>query len=168
MLLLRLLRQLLQVLNQVVELRHLDISLDHVRGVQVANRFLVLLDSLFVVPLRVELVCVLLADLSDNIVGEVRIRSNFLCLLEKSFFHQSVDFDVDLHLVKFAQDHLLVRVLSQVVHCVVLNFDLHDAGVRRRPVRRDAVREIVNLQRRGSLFLAGLLRGARAARLKVH
>jgi len=134
----------------------------------VSNCLLILLNSLFIVPLRIELVSVLLADLSDNIFGEISITRDLFSFLKEAFLHERVNFNVHFHLIQFAQNHLLVRVLGQVVHCVILDFNLHNARMRSCPVGGDSICKIVDLQSRGCLLLPRLLSGARAAGLKVH
>jgi len=82
LLLLGVLGQLLQIGDQIVQLRHLDISLNHIRWIQVTDRLLVLLDSLLVIPLRVELVSVFLANLSDDVGREACVICDLLGFLK--------------------------------------------------------------------------------------
>jgi hypothetical protein len=62
--------QLLKVLNQVIQLRHLDESLNHVTRVEVADCLHIFCDGLVVTFLRVKFVCVFFVDFSNNFHGE--------------------------------------------------------------------------------------------------
>jgi len=121
------LNQLLQVHDQIIQLWHLNKSLDHIARIQVADRLFVLGDCILEILLVVEFVCVLLTDLSDDVGWELCVFSDLFSLSKQHFFHESVNFDVVVHLVQFAEDELIVGVLGEVVDCVVLDFDLQDA-----------------------------------------
>lgn len=149
----RRLNQLLQVHDQIIQLRHLNKSLDHVARIQVANRLFVLGDCILEVLLVIEFVSVLLTDLSDDVGWEFRVFSDLFGLSEKDFLHERVYFDVVVHLVQLAEDELIVGVLGEVVDCVILNFHLQDARVRRCPIRSYSVVEVVNLKRTLRFFI---------------
>ena len=141
------LNQLLQVHDQIIELGHLDESLDHITRIQVANCLFVLGDGVLEVLLIVKLVGVLLTDLSDDIGREFRIFSDLFGFSKKHLLHEGVNFDVVVHLVQLAQHELIVGVLGQIVDCIVLYLDLEDARMRRCPIRCDSIVEVVNLKR---------------------
>ena len=67
-----------------------------------SDSFLVLLDSFLVVALTVQLVSVLLANFSDDVLWEAGVTRNLLCFKEKTLLHQSMDLNIVFHFVKFA------------------------------------------------------------------
>lgn len=111
------------------------------------NSLLVLGDGILEVLLVVEFIGMLLANLSNDIGWELGVLGNLFCLSEKHFLHESVNFDVVVHLIQLAQHQLVIGVCRQIIHCVVLNLHLEDSGVCCGPVRRNSIIEIVNLQR---------------------
>ena len=104
--------QLLQVLNQVVQLRHLDVVLNDVARIQEANRLNVLLNRLIVLLLLEEFVGVLLNDLTLDLTWEVCLFSDGLSFSIVAFLHQVVNLDVILHRVQF--DELTIDALPLV------------------------------------------------------
>jgi hypothetical protein len=147
------LNQLLQVHDQIIQLRHLYKSLDHIARIQVADRLFVLGDCILEILLVIEFVSVLLTDLSDDVGREFCVFSDLFGLSKKHFLHERVNFDVVVHLVQLAEDELIVGVLGEVVNCVVLDFDLQDARVRRCPIRSYSVVEVVYLKRTLRFFI---------------
>jgi len=166
LLLVRRLNQLLQVHDKIIELGHLDESLDHITRIQVANCLFVLGDGVLEVLLVVKLVGVLLTDLSDDVGREFRIFSDLFGFSKEHLLHEGVNFDVVVHLVQLAQHELIVGVLGQIVDCIVLYLNLEDARVRRCPIRRDSIVEVVNLKRTLSFFI--LIALTSTSRLKIN
>jgi len=121
------LNQLLQVHDQIIQLRHLYKSLDHIARIQVADRLFVLSDCILEILLVIEFVSVLLTDLSDDVGREFRIFSDLFGFSKEHLLHEGVNFDVVVHLVQLAEDELIVGVLGQIVDCIVLYLDLEDA-----------------------------------------
>lgn len=74
------------------------------------NSLLVLGDGILEVLLVVEFIGMLLADLSNDIGWELGVLGNLLCLSEKHFLHESVNFDVVVHLIQLAQHQLVIGV----------------------------------------------------------
>ena len=70
----------LEIANQVVQLRHLDVILDHVARIKEADRLNVLFDGLIVLFLLKEFVCVLLDNLALDLSREVCLLRNGLSL----------------------------------------------------------------------------------------
>jgi hypothetical protein len=64
-----------------VQLRHLDEPLDDITGIEVANGLDELLQRLIVLLLLIEIVSMLLADLSNDLSWEAGIVGDLLCLL---------------------------------------------------------------------------------------
>ena len=87
LLLVRRLNQLLQVHDQIIELGHLDESLDHITRIQVANCLFVLGDGVLEVLLVVKLVGVLFTDLSDDVGREFRIFSDLFGFSKEDLLH---------------------------------------------------------------------------------
>ena len=111
--------QLVQVLDQIVQLRHLDVILDHITRVEEADCLNILLDSLVILFLMEQLVSVLFNDLALNLTGEVRLLRNGLGFRIVGLFHQIVDLDVVLHRVKTNElsiDSILLIDFSDVVY----------------------------------------------------
>lgn len=95
----------------------------------------------------------LLTDLSDDVGWELCVFSDLFGLSKEHFLHERVNFYVVVHLVQLAEDELIVGVLGEVVDCVVLDFDLQDARVRRCPKRSYSVVEVVYLKRTLRFFI---------------
>ena len=75
--------ELLQVLDEVWQLRHLDVSLNDITRIEVSDGLQVLLESSIVLLLYgVKLVGILLANLSVDFFRELRVDSNSLRLLK--------------------------------------------------------------------------------------
>ena len=75
--------ELLQVLDEVWQLRHLDVSLNDITRIEVSDGLQVLLESPIVLLLYgVKLVGILLANLSVDFFRELRVDSNSLRLLK--------------------------------------------------------------------------------------
>ena len=91
--------ELLEVADQVVQLRHLNVILDDVARVEEANRLNVLLDGLIVLFLLEELVSVLLDNLTLDLLWEVSLLSNSLSFSVVRLFHQVVDLNIVFHWV---------------------------------------------------------------------
>lgn len=134
--------QLVQISDQVVQLRHLDVPLNNIRWIQMPNSFFILLNCFFVIPLRIKLVSVLLANLSLDVFWELSSLSDSLCFLEKILLHQGVNFHVVFHFIQLAQNNLVVWVLSQIVNRVILDLHLQNARVICGPEACDLVCEI--------------------------
>ena len=111
--------QLVQVLDQIVQLRHLDVILDHITRVEEADCLNILLDSLVILFLMEQLVSVLFNDLALNLTGEICLLRNGLGFRIVGLFHQIVDLDVVLHRVKTNElsiDSILLIDFSDVVY----------------------------------------------------
>ena len=146
--------ELLQVLDQIVQLCHLDVVLNHVTRVQEADRLDILFDSFIILLLLEQFVSMLLNDLALDLTWEVCLFSDGLCLSIVTLLHQVVDLDVVLHRVqldKLAVDALTLVTLSDVVDGLLSLslLDLHinyGAVGRRIPVHSDLVLEVVDGQ----------------------
>mmetsp|Transcript_28932 Transcript_28932/g.35790 ORF Transcript_28932/g.35790 Transcript_28932/m.35790 type:complete len:703 (-) Transcript_28932:22-2130(-) len=157
--------QLIQVLDQVIELCDLDVVLDDIAGVEEANSFDVLLDSLIVLLLVEELVGVLLNYLTLDLAGEVRLLCDRLSLRIVRLLHQIVNLDVVLHGVEadeLAVDAVALIDLGDVVDALLawrlFNLHVQDVAVGGRvPVHGDLILEIVDGQL-GHSLRTGLVR----------
>ena len=78
---------LLEVADQVVQLRHLNVILDDVARIEEANRLNVLLNGLIVFFLLEELVSVLLDNLTLDLSWEVCLLGDGLGLGVMRFLH---------------------------------------------------------------------------------
>ena len=111
--------QLVQVLDQIVQLRHLYVILDHITWVEEADCLDILLDSLVILFLMEQLVSVLFNDLALNLTREVRLLRDGLGFRIVGLFHQIVYLDVVLHRVKANElpiDSILLIDFSDVVY----------------------------------------------------
>ena len=95
-----LLDQLFQILDQIVQLRYLDVVLDHIARIEEANGHHVLLDCLIVLLLIEKLVGVLLDDLALDLPREVGILCNGQGFLVLILLHQVVNLDIVFHFVQ--------------------------------------------------------------------
>ena len=91
--------QFFQVLNQIVQLWHLDVPLNHIARIEVPNRLYVLIDRLLVALLVViQVVSTSLRDLSSNLGRKLSSNGDVLSLFKKLHLHQSLYFYVVFHL----------------------------------------------------------------------
>ena len=84
-----------------MQLGNLYESLDNITRIQVTDSLDELVQSLIILALFIEVVCVFFADLCYNFLREIGILSYFLCLTEETFLQKSLDFHIVLHLVQF-------------------------------------------------------------------
>ena len=146
--------QLLQVLDQIVQLRHLNVVLDHVTWIQEANSLDILFDCLIIFLLLEQLVSMFLNNLTLDLTREVCLFGDGLRLSIVTLLHQVVDLDVVLHRVqldKLAVDALTLVTLSDVVDGLLslslLDLHINDGAVSRWiPVHSDLVLEVVDRQ----------------------
>lgn len=73
---------MLKVGNQVRQLRDLDVTLDHITGVQVANSLNELFESIVILLLLIKVVCMLLGYFGDNLPREISGSRDVLSLRE--------------------------------------------------------------------------------------
>jgi hypothetical protein len=144
-----LLDQLFQILDQIVQLRHLDVVLDHIARIEEANGHHVLLDCLIVLLLIEKLVGVLLDDLALDLPREVGILCNGQGFLVLILLHQVVNLDIVFHFVQLDQFSLepsIDHILRQIVNGVVLHLEapMQDVAISGGPKQRDFVFEVIN------------------------
>lgn len=131
MLLVRCLDQPLQVLDQVWQVLHLNITLDDVARIEVTNCLDVLLECLFgTLLLSIQLVGVLLRDLCADFTWKVCPLCNHLRFLEHGLLEEVLYFDVVVFLNELDDECLVLLVLHQQEDHVVLDFHLDDLLVR--------------------------------------
>ena len=88
---------------------HLDVALNHVTRIQVAYCLDVLGQRFFrPLLLLIQLVSVLLANLSVDFAREVGSQGDVSCLWEHSFLQQSLDLEVVIHLIELVDGQLVV------------------------------------------------------------
>ena len=80
--------EVLKVGNQVRQLRDLDVTLDHITGVQVANSLNELFESIVILLFLIQVVCMLLGYFGDNFPREVSCSRNVLSLREETLFQE--------------------------------------------------------------------------------
>lgn len=165
LLLFRCLGQFFEVSYQIFKLRHLDELLYDVARIEMADGLDVLEHRLIILLHLVELVCVVLWNLSDDIWWEFGLIGNIFSINKKSLFQKRVDLDVVFHLIQLAQHYLVVRVDCQVINGILLYLYLQNSAVRSCPVARNSILQIVNLELARCFFLGILC--ARSSWLKV-
>lgn len=74
--------EVLKVGNQVRQLRDLDVTLDHITGVQVANSLNELFESIVILLFLIQVVCMLLGYFGDNFPREISSSRDVLSLRE--------------------------------------------------------------------------------------
>lgn len=128
----RRLDQLLKVLDQVWEVLHLDVSLDHVAWIEVADGLQVLGQCLLGLVLDcVQLVAMLLTYLCIYLSRKFGADCNALGLLEKSLLQQVLYLQVVLHLNELEHSKLPVFVHHLQEYGFLLNLNLKDLRIRR-------------------------------------
>jgi hypothetical protein len=78
---------------------HLNVSLDDIGRVEIADGVDELLERLIVLLLLIQVVCVLLADFRNDFLGELSILGDLLGLSVQALFQQCLNLNVIFHLV---------------------------------------------------------------------
>jgi hypothetical protein len=125
--------QLFQVLNQIVQLWHLDVPLNHIARIEVPNSLYVLIDRLLVAFLVViQIVSTSLRDLSSNLGRKLSSNGDVLSLFKKLHLHQSLNFYVVFHLKELKKHFFAFAagcVFGKVKNSVFFDLDLQNLTV---------------------------------------
>lgn len=117
----------LQILDEIRQVLHLDIALDDVARIEVADGLDVQVKGLLWSRLRrVHLIRMLLGDLRTNLTRELSSLRNDLSLLELRFLEQVLNLDVIVLLNELDDESLFIFVTHKQEDHVVLYFDLDD------------------------------------------
>lgn len=95
--------QLLEICDEIRELRDFDIPLNYIAGVQVPNRLNKLLKSIIILLFLIKIIRMLFGDFGYNFPGEICRSGYVLCLGEKALFEQGLDLHIILHFVELKQ-----------------------------------------------------------------
>ena len=95
--------QLLEICDEIRELRDFDIPLNYIAGVQVPNRLYKLLKSIIILLFLIKIIRMLFGDFGYNFSGEICSSGYVLGLREKALFEQGLDLHVILHFVELKQ-----------------------------------------------------------------
>jgi hypothetical protein len=137
--------QLFEVLDQIWKLLNLDVPLDNVTWVQMANCFQILVKSLIQLFLfEVKVVSMFFADLSVDFLGEFGAKSDTLSLLEHAFLKERLNFDIVFRLYKLVDSRSSIFVFDLHVDGSVFCLDLDDLFVNDTE-KNDFVVEVINL-----------------------
>ena len=135
--------QFFQVLNQIVQLWHLDVPLNHIARIEVPNRLYVLIDRLLVALLVViQVVSTSLRDLSSNLGRKLSSNGDVLSLFKKLHLHQSLNFYVVFHLKELKKHFFTFAagcVFGKVKDSVFFDLDLQNLGMFIVPKHSDVV-----------------------------
>lgn len=95
--------EFLQVSDQVLELWHLDIALDHITRVEMPDGIHELLQGIIVLLLFIQVISMLLRDFRNDLLRELGGLGNFLGLCEQTLLQKGLNLNVVLHLIHLMQ-----------------------------------------------------------------
>lgn len=148
--------KVLQISNQVWQLRHFNVSLDHITWIQVPDCLNELLESIIILFLFIKIICVLLRNLSNDLAREVGSPGYVLSLREQSLLQQSLDFYIVLHFIKLEELLLdptsLPWLGSQYINGIILNLNKEDLR-ERLTIDSQTVLKVINRYLHASLKL---------------
>ena len=130
--------QLLKILDQVGELRHLDVALNHIGRVQIPDGLDELLQGIIELFFLIEVIRMFLADLSDDLPWEVGCLGYILGLCKEPLLQQGLYLYIILHLIELKELLNKDRGLTlctdygggcQNIDSVLLHLNKEDLGV---------------------------------------
>ena len=138
---------MLKVGNQVWQLRHLDVTLDHITGVKVSDGLDELLESIVILLLLIQVVCMLLRYFCDDFPREICGSGNILSLREETLLQECLYLNIIFHLVELEElllhDASLAWLRGEHIDGIFLH--LHEEDLwERLAVDGEAVLEVVD------------------------